>query len=122
MNGAVNIKRVLTAFIFSALSTAVLFAVLAAVCTVTGLDGAAVRVMTFAVSVLCVFLWSLISARGVQKGGLVHGGCVGLLYAAVFAALSLLCGGAVSAHTATTVCAVVLAGILGGVIGINSGG
>lgn len=118
----ISIKRILKALLLSTASTAVLLVILAAVCTAVDLDNSVVRIITFAVSVICVFLWTLLSAKGVDRGGMIHGGITGILYGAVFVCLSAVCSGgfAFTSHTATMLFAVLLAGILGGVIGINS--
>ena len=123
MNGFISIKRVATALLLCSISTAVLLVVLAAVCNAANVDTSAIRIITFAISVVSVFLWSLISARGAERGGLIHGGTVGILYGVIFLCLSAVCGGGLmlSPHVATMLFAVIFSGILGGVIGINAG-
>lgn len=118
-----GIKRILKAFILSAVTTAVLLVLFAAVCGAADIGGRAVGVTVFVITALSVLVWAFVSARGITKGGFLHGGAAGLLYGACFAVISLLySGGCASAgHIAAMVTAAAAAGALGGVLGINSG-
>lgn len=116
------IKRILKAFLLSSVTTAVLLTLFAAVCGLTDMSTKAIGAAVFVITALSVLLWSYVSARGITKGGLVHGGAAGLLYGVCFAILAVLYsrGTASAGHIAAMVTAAAASGALGGVIGINS--
>ena len=118
-----DIRRIIISFLLSAATTVILLFLLSALGAAADISDRTAQRAVFAVTVLSVLIWSFLSSRGIQKGGFIHGGAEGALYALCFSALSFLYTRAAPspAHIISVAAAAVAAGALGGIIGINSG-
>lgn len=122
MNEMINVKGILKSLVFSIAATILCLFILSVVCYFSNLSDKMTSILVFALTVICVFLGGLFASKTAPKSGFLHGGLVGFGYFLLLFLCSILAnkGFAVSAHTLSMGIGCVGAGILGGILGINS--
>lgn len=89
--------------------------------TYTNVKESAQMPTVITIMAISIIVGSIISTRKVSKKGLLNGGLVGLIYILVIYLLSsiFVTNFSMNTHTLITIIVAIIAGTLGGVIGVN---
>lgn len=119
-----NVLAAVRGVIISLVLSFVLFAVLAAVMLWSGMGEEFAGTLTIAVSVISILTGSFIAARRIGERGWLYGAVCGLVYYLIvyICALSAMMEFNFSTKTLIMFAVGVLCGMIGGMIGVNSGG
>ncbi|MBO5060910.1 MAG: TIGR04086 family membrane protein [Clostridia bacterium] len=119
---ALDFKKILKGVLFSLVFSILTMGILSVIVFFTNISDRTVSLLIFILSALSVFLGALIVAKNISSRGLLNGLVLGLGYFAVLALLSLCINGSVALETQNLMrlVAALAAGMLGGVMGINT--
>ena len=119
---SLNFKKIFIGALFSAILSFLLVCILTIFVFFMNIPDQTVSTLIFALSVVSVFFGALILGKTVLGGGLLHGFLMSLLYFGILSVLSLAISGKISFETSNLfrLLGAILAGILGGILGINS--
>ncbi len=119
---ALDFKKILKGVLFSLVFSILTMGILSVIVFFTNISDRTVSLLIFILSALSVFLGALIVAKNISSRGLLNGLVLGLGYFAVLALLSLCINGSVALETQNLMrlMAALAAGMLGGVMGINT--
>ncbi len=117
-----NIKKLCKAVLLSLIISVIFVGIFSAVVCFTDISDGTVSAVIFAISVVSVLIGALVLAKNIDCGGLLNGLFTALGYFAVLTAATLLINGSVGfdMHNILRFAACLGAGMLGGVLGINS--
>ena len=118
----INFKGVLKGIIFSIVSTVILVVIIALTSYFADVSEGIISICLFVVSVLSVFIGSILMTRTTQENGLIHGGMIGVGYFIVILISSIIVKREfdLNGNLITMLIANVAGGMLGGILGINS--
>lgn len=116
-----NIKRILKGSIISMLITIIALLIFASLLTYTSMSEATIPAVIIVTSIISILIGSTISMSKVKKNGIVNGALIGLIYILAIYLLSSIIQGnfAVNAYSIIMIIGSVLAGAVGGIIGVN---
>lgn len=116
-----NIIVVLKGSIIAVLITLVGLFILSIILTYTSVSEKISNPIIIAITGISILISSIISSRKVTKNGMVNGGFVGFIYILTIFLLSSILGAGFSfnMYTLLTIIIAAIAGIIGGIIGIN---
>ena len=117
-----NIKKILIGTFFAVVISFILICLLAVVVHFSNIGDRTISAIIFGISVLSVFAGSLFMAKNIDSKGLLHGLLLAFCYFLVLAVISFATNGRISltASNFLRFFATLAAGILGGVLGINT--
>lgn len=107
--------------IISYVLTLLLIAIYSLILAKTGVSEETIPLCTIVISVLSILIGSSICNKKIKEKGLVNGAIVGLSYILTLYLLSsiFITGFAVSGFSITMILFCIIAGILGGIVGVN---
>ena len=119
--GGNNIKRILIGSGVSIIITIIGLIIFASLLTYTSIAENAIPTVTIIITVISILIGSSVSMSNVRKNGIINGSIVGLIYILTIYILSSLIEGSFSLNTYSIIMIIgsVLAGALGGIIGVN---
>ena len=118
----ISMKKICISMAISVILSIILLVVATTMVWIGDFSDRTVSVLVMGVSVISVLVGAFILARNVSCGGLVNGLILGILYCMALLILSLMINGCVSFEVGniTRIVAVLTAGMLGRVLGINT--
>lgn len=116
-----NIKKIIKGSIISIIVTIVSLVIFAILLTYTGIDESTIPTVTIIITALSILIGSSLSMSKIKKNGIINGSLVGLIYIMVIYILSSIIEGnfALNIYSIIMILGSVLAGALGGIIGVN---
>ncbi len=116
-----NIVKVIKGSIFAIILTIVLLLLFALILTYTNISEKTIAPVVIVITAISILIGSSISARNINKNGLLNGGSVGLIYIVFIYILSsiLFTGFYLSVKSILMIISAIIAGIIGGIIGVN---
>lgn len=120
-NGTDNLKRIIKGSVFSILLTIVLLFIFSILLTYTNINENITPIVLIAITALSILIGSIISSLHISKNGIINGALVGIIYIAFIYLLSSIIIGNFSLNTYSLIMIIasILAGAIGGIIGIN---
>lgn len=116
-----NIRKILIGSGVSIIITIIGLIIFASLLTYTSIAESAISTVTIILTVISILIGSSISMSNVRKNGIINGSIVGLIYILTIYILSSLIEGSFALNTYSIIMIIgsVLAGALGGIIGVN---
>ncbi len=116
-----NLIRILKGSIVAILFTICTLLIFALLLAYTNMSETMITPIVITVSGMSILIGSIISSRKIRKQGLINGGLVGLIYITVIYLLSSIIQGdfGVNMYAIIMIFVCILAGCLGGIIGVN---
>ena len=116
-----NLVRVLKGSGISIVITLVLLLIYSALLTYTNLNENTMPIFIIAITAISILVGSLISSLNIRKNGLTNGALVGLIYIFIIYLLSSIIGQNFSLNIYSIIMSIasVMAGAIGGIIGVN---
>ena len=116
-----NIKKIIKGSIISIIVTIVSLVIFAIRLTYTGIAERTIPTVTIIITALSILIGSSLSMSKLKKNGIINGSLVGLIYIMVIYILSSIIEGnfALNIYSIIMILGSVLAGALGGIIGVN---
>lgn len=116
-----NLIRVVKGSITAIIITLILLFIFAALLTYTKLQENIISPVVIIVSAISILIGSSISTLKIKKNGLLNGALVGIIYIITIYLISSITGSgfACNINTIIMMMASIIAGMLGGVIGVN---
>ena len=116
-----NFVRILKGSVVSIIITLVILFVFALLLAYTNMSENMITPIVIIVSAISILIGSIISSRRIRKQGLINGGFVGLIYIITIYLLSSIIQKdfGMNIYSIIMVIACVMAGCLGGIIGVN---
>ena len=116
-----NLVRILKGSATSVVITIVLLLIYSALLTYTSLNEKTMPIFIIAITAISILAGSLISSLNIRKNGLTNGALVGLIYIFVIYLLSSIIGQnfSLNIYSIIMMIASVMAGAIGGIIGVN---
>ena len=116
-----NLLKVIKGSIISILISLILLLITAAILTYTNVSESVIPGAVIAISALSILIGSILSSMNIKKNGLLNGLLVGLIYMVVIYLISSIAitGFSMNMKTIIMLIASGLAGIVGGIIGVN---
>lgn len=116
-----NIFRVVKGSVFAIIISLILLLIYASVLTATNVSETTMTPVVITISGVSILIGSSISSFKIKKQGMVNGALVGLIYMLLIYLLSsiLLTGFAIDMKTIIMIAVGIVAGMVGGVIGVN---
>jgi len=115
------IKNVIKGTIISIVTTLLLFLVFAAILTYTNISETTIFPVIVVITGISILLGSSLGNIKIRKNGLLNGGLIGLIYMLVlyFISSCFLGDFSLNSNSFILIIAAILAGMLGGIIGVN---
>ncbi len=116
-----NIKRIMKGSAISIVITLVLLLIFSIVLSYTSIGETTIPTVTIIITVISILIGSSMSLLKVKKNGIINGALIGLIYIASLYLISSTIKGDFSFNLYSTIMIIgsVLAGALGGIIGVN---
>ena len=121
-NGAVKIGIILRCVLLSFVVTVILSGILAAIVCFCRVDESAVRIIIFLMMILSVFFSAYVLAKNIDRAGMLNGLIMAAVYFSIIVLFSFAANGKISFKITDLLRFITLvsAGMLGGIIGINT--
>lgn len=119
--GGNNIKKILIGSGISIIITIIGLIIFASLLTYTSIAESTIPTVTIIITVISILIGSSVSMSNVRKNGIINGSIVGIIYILTIYILSSLIEGSFLLNTYSIIMIIgsVLAGALGGIIGVN---
>ncbi len=119
---AENLKKILKGVLISLVLSILAMVILAVIVFFADIPDRTISTLVLVLSALSVFLGAVVLAKNIDSRGLINGLLLGGIYFAVLVLVSCLSGGGIAFEMGNVLrCVSVLAaGMLGGVLGINT--
>lgn len=116
-----NFKKILIGSATSIVITIIGLIIFASLLTYTSIAESTISSVTIIITVISILIGSSICMSNVRKNGIINGSIVGLIYILIIYTLSSLIEGSFSLNVYSIIMIIgsVLAGALGGIIGVN---
>ncbi len=116
-----NIINIIKGTVIAIIITLIGLLIFATVLTYTDVGEETIKPVIIVITAISILIGSGISTRKIKKMGLINGGIVGLIYILLIYIASSITGSGFSLNMYSTMMLVasVIAGILGGIIGVN---
>lgn len=120
--GLFEFKKVLKCVLLSFVMTVLLGGILAFVVYFWQVEEPTVKIIIFAVMILSVLFGSFVLAKNLEKNGLVNGLLMAIIYFLIILIISFVLNGSLSfgVNNITRLVTLSAAGMLGGILGINT--
>lgn len=120
-NSGNNLIRILKGSVFAIVLTLILLLIYSALLTYTKLNESTIPIVVITITAISILAGSLVSSMNIKKNGLTNGALVGLIYILAIYLLSSIIGKnfSLNVYSIIMIIASVLAGALGGIIGVN---
>lgn len=116
-----NLINVAKGSIISFFITTILILIFSVILTYTNLAESTIPIGTIIISGLSILFGAILSSRHIKKNGIVNGGVVGLIYILVLYMISSMFGTGFGFNLQAAIMIIVsiLAGAIGGILGVN---
>lgn len=116
-----NLLRIVKGSILAIVLTLIMLLIYSALLTYTGLNENTMPVVIIIITAISILAGSLISSVNIKKNGLANGALVGLIYILTIYLLSSIINKSFSLniYSIIMIIASVIAGAIGGIIGVN---
>lgn len=120
---SLNFKRIFKSTILSVALSVVFVCILTVFVFFMNISDRTVSMLVFALTCLSAFIGAFALGKGISGGGLLHGLLLSVVYVLILSAISLVVTGEISFNTSNLfrIFGIILSGILGGILGINTG-
>lgn len=117
----VNIKNYSISLLISFLTTLICISLVSAVFTYTNIDDKHLQTFVFGIVMLSVLIGATVLARKMKKRGLIYGGIFGIMYCLILYVISAIAYTGIFFSNTLLIYLLIsfLAGIVGGIIGVN---
>lgn len=122
-DGSSNLRKILIGSGISILITIVFLLVFSILLTYTNISENTIPAITIIITAISIFIGSTMATSNLKKNGIINGAMVGLIYILVIYLLSSIIEKdfSLNIHSIIMIISSVLAGGIGGIIGINKG-
>ena len=118
---AQDLKKILKGVLLSLVMSVILAAILAIIVFFADISDRTVSTVVMILSALSVFFGAVVLAKNIDSRGLLNGLILAALYFLVLMSISFLTGGvSFDSFAALRLISILAAGMLGGILGINS--
>lgn len=116
-----NIKKIIKGSAISIGITLIALIIFACFLTYTSLSESTIPTVTIVITIISILIGSSLCMTTVKKNGIVNGAIIGLIYIVVIYLLSSIIEGEFALNTYSIIMIIgsILAGALGGIIGVN---
>ncbi len=116
-----NIKKIIKGSIVSIIITLISLLIFASLLTYTNVSESTIPTVTIIITIISILIGSSLCMSTVKKNGIINGVAIGLIYIAFIYLLSSVIEGnfALNLKSIIMIIGAVLAGGLGGIIGVN---
>ncbi len=116
-----NFVKILIGSLISLIISIVLLLVISIILTYTDVSENIITTSVIIISALSIFIGSIISAININKNGIINGSIVGAIYMITIYLLSsiFVTGFSVNAQSIIMIIVSIVAGMIGGIIGVN---
>ena len=116
-----NLIKIVKGSIISIVFSLIFLLVLALLLTLTNMPESVIPTAIIIISAVSIFTGSIFSSMNINKNGILNGGLVGLIYILIIYLLSsmLFVGFSISIKSIIMIVSSVLAGMMGGIVGVN---
>lgn len=116
-----NIIRIIKGSVTAIILTLLLLLVFAIILTYTSLNENVINPVIIVISVVSILIGSSISTLKISKNGLLNGGLVGIIYILTIYLLSSITssGFGINLYSIIMIILSIIAGMIGGIIGVN---
>ena len=118
---SLNLTRIIKGSVTAIIITLILLFVFAVLLTYTNIQENLINPVVIVITAISILIGSSISTLKIKKNGLINGGLVGIIYILTIYLISSLTGSGFECNINTIIMMVssVIAGMLGGIIGVN---
>ena len=118
---SLNLTRIIKGSVTAIIITLILLFVFAILLTYTNIQENLINPVVIVITAISILIGSSISTLKIKKNGLINGGLVGIIYILTIYLISSLTGSGFECNINTIIMMVssVIAGMLGGIIGVN---
>jgi len=118
MDNTINIFK---GIISSILITLILLFIFATVLTYSNIQESTIPIVTIVITAISIFIGSSISTIKISKNGILNGGIIGFIYIFLLYIISSIIqtGFSLNIYSIFMIIAAILAGMIGGIIGVN---
>ena len=116
-----NCIRIIKGSIFAIILSLIFLLIFAMLLVYTSLSETTMFPVVTVITGISIFIGSTISTIKIRKNGLLNGSLVGLIYILLLYLASSICfaGFSLNINSIITICASVICGMIGGVVGVN---
>ncbi len=116
-----NLLKIIKGSIIALLISLILILIVATILTFTDASESIIPTSIIIISAISILVGSILSSMNIKKNGLLNGLCVGMIYMVVIYLLSSIAvtGFSINVKTIIMFATSILAGIVGGIIGVN---
>jgi len=116
-----TIKRIIKGSLISIAITVVLLFILSLLLTYTSLSENSIPIIILVITGVSILIGSQLSTLHIKKNGILNGMSIGLIYIVALYLISSIIGGnfSVNIYSVMMIVISILAGALGGIIGVN---
>lgn len=116
-----NLIRVVKGSIVAIIITLILLFIFAALLTYTKIQESVINPVVIVITAISILIGSSISTLKIKKNGLLNGALVGLIYIITIYLISSLTGSGITCNINSIImmASAIVAGMLGGIIGVN---
>lgn len=116
-----NVVTILKGSVISLITTIILLFILSAVLTYTNISENIISPVIIVITAISILFGSQITTRKIKKNGILNGGIIGVIYIITLYLLSSIISGnfAVNTYSIVMIITSMVAGMFGGVIGVN---
>lgn len=120
-NSSDCIMNIVKGIIISFISTLILLFIFAIFLTYTSISEAMIPSVIIVITIISILLGSSISTIKIKKNGIVNGGIIGLSYILMLYVISSIVhtGFALNVYSIVMIILSILAGMIGGIVGVN---
>lgn len=121
MDKTKNIKIITKSILISYIITLILIFIYSAILAYTKVPESTIPICLFIIGIISVFISSSLAVIKINKNGLKNGGIIGLGYVFILYLLSSISEAtfALTKYSILTIIIYILAGMIGGIIGVN---
>ena len=116
-----NFIKIIKGSIIAIIISVICFTIFATVLTCTDIKENTIPSVVLIISLISILIGSCISSRKIKKKGILNGAIVGITYISIIYILSsiLLTGFSLNLYATIMIIGAVLAGMIGGIVGVN---
>lgn len=116
-----NTMKIIKGSVIAIIATLLLLFLFAIVLTYTPISESTIKPIVTVITAISIFIGSTISTLKIKKKGLLNGGAVGTIYILTIYLISSITGSGftLNLYSAIMIIASVIAGMIGGIIGVN---
>ncbi|MDO5555332.1 MAG: TIGR04086 family membrane protein [Clostridia bacterium] len=116
-----NIKKIIKGSTISIIITIICLIIFATLLSFTSISESTIPTVTIVITAISILIGSSLTMSTVKKNGIINGAIIGLIYITIIYLLSSIIEGNFSLNIYSVIMVIgsILAGALGGVIGVN---